>query len=270
MKVGSIDITPLHDGTWRFPPFGMFNKTEEQWLPHRQFLDADGLMDIELGAFLVHQGDRRILVDAGLGPSDDPTFGRLPESLAAVGFAPADITDVVLTHLHFDHIGWASDGETPTFPNATYRCDERDWHFFLGDDPYDESATLAMLGGISASDRLSPIRERLETWGSDTSIVPGLDVRAAPGHTPGSTIIVLSSGTERAMLLGDVVHCPAELVEDEWICIADVDQALAQRTREALARELEGSDIPVAGAHFKGMRFGRLLPGTGRRQWRVV
>jgi glyoxylase-like metal-dependent hydrolase (beta-lactamase superfamily II) len=90
---------------------------------------------------------------------------------------------------------------------------------------------------------------------------------AAPGHTPGSTIIVISSGTERALLLGDVVHCPIELVDDEWAGMGDVDPALALRTRRALTRELEGSDVPATAAHFTGMKFGRLLTGEGTRRW---
>jgi hypothetical protein len=78
---------------------------------------------------------------------------------------------------------------------------------------------------------------------------------------------VLSSGASRAVLLGDVVHCPVELVEDEWASLGDVDPELAKRTKVALARELEGTDTPVAGPHFPGMRFGRLLAGEGRRLW---
>jgi hypothetical protein len=71
------------------------------------------------------------------------------------------------------------------------------------------------------------------------------------------------------MLLGDVVHCPVELLDDEWAGIADVDPALARRTRTALARELEGTDVPVAASHFPGLRFGRLLSGAGGRSWVV-
>src|SRR5262249_47648687 len=88
------------------------------------------------------------------------------------------------------------------------------------------------------------------------------------GHTPGSTIIVLSSGTARAMLIGDVVHCPVELIDDEWAGLADVDPAMAQRARASLAAEVEGTDVPVAAAHFPGLQFGRLLVGNGRRTWR--
>ena len=66
----------------------------------------------------------------------------------------------------------------------------------------------------------------METWTSDLAIAPGVDLRAAPGHTPGSTVVVISSGTERAILLGDAVHCPVELLEEEWEFMADVDPRL--------------------------------------------
>ena len=69
------------------------------------------------------------------------------------------------------------------------------------------------------------------------------------------------------MLLGDVVHCPVELLDDEWAGIGDVDPELAKRTRLALVRELEGTDVPMAGAHFPEMQFGRLLAGQGKRSW---
>jgi glyoxylase-like metal-dependent hydrolase (beta-lactamase superfamily II) len=115
--------------------------------------------------------------------------------------------------------------------------------------------------------KLSPLAGRLEPFAGDTEVAPGVSVRHAPGHTPGSAVVVVSHGAERALLLGDAVHCPVELEEDEWEAVFDVDPVLGARTREALARELEGSGVPVAAAHFPGLRFGRLLPGTGRRQW---
>jgi hypothetical protein len=69
------------------------------------------------------------------------------------------------------------------------------------------------------------------------------------------------------MLLGDIVHCPLELMDDDFNLLADHDQKLANRVREAYARELEGANIPVAAAHFPGLRFGRLLPGQGMRRF---
>ena len=258
----------VSDGSLLAPPTLLFNKTEQDWQQHSQFLDENGLLTIEMGGFLVRTGERLALVDTGIGPNSDPErTGRFMSSLAALGVAPLEITDVVLTHLHFDHLGWATDGDQRLFSNATYRCHIADWEFFTGAQPFDDSLGVSFMGGRSSSELLPPIADRLETWDGDTHLMAGLDVRSAPGHTPGSTVVVISSGSHRAMLLGDAVHCPAELLSDDWEAIFDVDRDLARRTREALARELEGADIPAAAAHFPGLEFGRLLSAEGRRRW---
>jgi glyoxylase-like metal-dependent hydrolase (beta-lactamase superfamily II) len=268
VRVGAVTIEGVSDGSLPMPPTPMFNKTDQDWLGHSQFLNEDGMLPIEMGGFLVRSGERLILVDTGIGPHAAPErTGMFMRNLAALGVGPSEITDVTLTHLHFDHLGWATDGERRLFDEATYRCHEADWEFFMGTDPFDDTQAVSLIGGRTSSELLPPILDQLETWSEDETILPGIDVRSAPGHTPGSTVIVISSGTERALLLGDVVHCPAELLSDDWEMIGDVNRQLAQRTREALARELEGSDTPAAAAHFPGLQFGRLLTAQGRRQW---
>ena len=226
------------------------------WAPHRSLLNDDGMLELALGGFVVQIGDRVLLIDTGVGDIQRGPFqgGRLLDGLAAEGISPVDVTDVILTHLHFDHVGWTTRHGEIVFPNATYRCDQRDWDHFVGPDP-------------GSTRKLAPLEARLEPWDDSGPLLPGTDTMSAPGHTPGSAIIVISSGTERALLLGDVVHCPVELLDDEWAGMGDVDPALARRTRVALARELEGSDVPVAAAHFPGMQFGRLIAAAGTRRW---
>jgi glyoxylase-like metal-dependent hydrolase (beta-lactamase superfamily II) len=266
MRIGDLEVLSLYDGSatvpatgaYRMGPPGLKGGDAADWVPHQDLLD-DGMFEIVFGGFLIRGvGERVLLVDGGVGAEPDPQYGlsggALLGSLGAVGVAPDDVTDVLFTHLHFDHIGWASADGVPVFPRATYRCDRRDWEHFVGSDEF-------------ATARLGPVEERFEAWDGDISIAPGVDTRLCAGHTPGSALIVLSSGAERAMLLGDVVHCAVELLDDEWGGIADVDPAMAQRARNALARELEGTDVPVAAAHFPGLKFGRVLPGEGRRQW---
>jgi glyoxylase-like metal-dependent hydrolase (beta-lactamase superfamily II) len=263
MQIGELTIEPVFDGVMRAKPTQFKGSTEEMWAPHRRFLDEDGMVELALGGFLVRGGgDSLVLVDCGIGPSsgvsaggNEYTGGALLRNLAAKGVKPEDITDVLFTHLHFDHVGWASQEGMRVFPNATYRCDARDWQHFLNHE--------------RVRPLLAPVQERLATWDGSGPVLPGMDAMAAPGHTPGSTIIVLSSGTARGLLLGDVVHCPVELLDDEWAGLGDVDPALAKRTRNALAREIEGKDVPVAAAHFPGMVFGRLLAAQGKRQWVV-
>jgi glyoxylase-like metal-dependent hydrolase (beta-lactamase superfamily II) len=258
MLIGDVEVLPVHDGTAYFPATEAFaGTTEEQWASHRELLTDDGLLPLELGGFLVRHRGRVAVVDAGVGTIKGPfAGGAFLESLAAYGVAPSDVTDVVFTHLHFDHVGWATSKGDVVFTNATYRCDRRDWSHFVGPDP-------------GATRKLSPVESRLETWDASGPLLPGVDVLAAPGHTPGSTVVVLSSGADRALLLGDVAHCPVQLVDDEWAILGDVDPVLARRTRTALAREIENTGVPVAGVHFPGMRFGRLVSGQGGRRWVV-
>jgi glyoxylase-like metal-dependent hydrolase (beta-lactamase superfamily II) len=263
LTVGRLHIHPVADGSAVVPAGDFLVYTggrDEPWAPHAEFLNPDGTLELAMGGFLVRHGDRVVLIDTGVGRIDNGVFrgGAFLSSLAALGVAPGDVTDVVFTHLHFDHVGWATSGGEVVFPNAAYRCHAADWDHFV-DGPSPEAGSVK---------KLSPIRDRLVPYDDDRPILPGIDVRHAPGHTPGSTVVVISDAGERAMLLGDAVHCPVELLEPDWAFVADVDRELAQRTREALARELEGEAVPAAAAHFPGLQFGRLLAGDGRRLWR--
>jgi glyoxylase-like metal-dependent hydrolase (beta-lactamase superfamily II) len=215
---------------------------------------AAGLPDEQLQRLAADLGRTRV------------TQGRLPESLAAQGVRAEDITDVVFTHLHFDHIGWASADGAPFFPNATIRCASADLDHFLPGTT-EESFLRHVYGAMPVGERLGPVLDRIETWESDGTIFPGLDVRLAAGHTPGSSVVVVSDGSARALLLGDVIHCPLELTADDFNFLVDHDQEMANAVRVAYARELEGSGTPVAASHFPGLRFGRLLPGEGVRRW---
>jgi glyoxylase-like metal-dependent hydrolase (beta-lactamase superfamily II) len=273
VRIGDIEIIPLIDGTAHISTrhvYGMRSVIPGQkgyeaadWEPHRYLLDSDGKVELTLGGYLVIAGERRVLIDAGIADLGFGPFrgGQMLESLRAAGFGPADVTDVVLTHLHADHIGWTSQQGELVFTNATYRCDIRDWEHF---------ATAVPGPGDPTPERLHPLEAQLETWDGSVSLMAGIDTVAAYGHTPGSCVVVVSSGTERAMMLGDAVHCAVELLDDDWTRIADIDPELARRTRTALARELEGSDTIVAGAHFPGLRLGRILVGEGVRRWTMV
>ncbi len=261
MKVGDLEIVPLVDGEFSQPATQAYpSTTEVDWEPHKRWLTHDGNIELAIGCFLIRSGDRRVLIDAGLGSIKVEGFegGRLLDELRAHGESPESVTDVLFTHLHFDHVGWATQKGSIVFPNATYRCHSADWSHFVdnGDQP-------------GAVRKLSPLVQQLETFDGQATIVSGVDTLPTPGHTPGHTAIVVSSGTERAVLLGDAAHCPVELEEAEWGGLGDVDPELAKRTRNAMMRELEESGTPASAAHFPGLRFGRLLRGEGRAQWVV-
>jgi glyoxylase-like metal-dependent hydrolase (beta-lactamase superfamily II) len=263
LRVGEIEIVSILDGVgYEHARSNLYkpDATADPWLDHEDLLDGQGRLVLSVGGFLARSGERNVLVDAGLGAIRNDRYkgGQLLDSLAAIGLRPEDVTDVVFTHLHFDHVGWATRKGEIVFPNATYRCHSADWAHFVDRPEADPRGVR----------KLAPLVPRLELFDHDGSVAPGMDVRHLPGHTPGSAVVVVSSGAARAMLIGDVAHCPMELTEDEWEAVFDVDTTLARAGREALARELEGSGVAVAAAHFPGLRFGRLLSGTGRRSWR--
>jgi len=198
----------------------------------------------------------------------ESSYGFLLQSLDCLGVKPEDITDVVLSHLHFDHIGWLSSAGAPTFPNATIRVERHDMaHFQRPEQAIEDGVYQAAWNVRSTAEVLAPVLDRIELWDGDSPIAPGFDAVFTPGHTPGHSIFVLSSGEARGMLLGDVVHCPLQLTDLDFSVMADIDPALANKQRERVYREIVGDQIPVAAAHFPGLRFGRVLEGQGRSGW---
>jgi glyoxylase-like metal-dependent hydrolase (beta-lactamase superfamily II) len=259
VDVGGYRIDPVVDGDGAMDPLSSFPETTpEDWHVHRAFQDEAGQLPWALGGFLLRGHGRVVLVDLGYGPGvvGGIRTGRFLTSLSAAGVDRADVTDVLFTHLHIDHVGWASIGGVPQFPNATLRCAAADYDHFVADrqDP-------------PSYQRLDPCQHQLAAF-DDSAPLPGITVVPAPGHTPGSTLIVVSDPGKRAVLLGDVVHCPVQLLEPEWNTIWDVDPALARRTRERVVRELEGDpSLTMTAGHFPELQFGRLFVTECRRQW---
>jgi glyoxylase-like metal-dependent hydrolase (beta-lactamase superfamily II) len=180
-----------------------------------------------------------------------------PRSLRALGVTPAEVADVVFTHLHWDHVGWATrDGEI-VFGNATYRVHQADWAHFV-EGPGVDPDNVA---------QLSPLAGRLETFDAETTLLPGLDARPVPGHTPGSTIYVVSSAGERLLLIGDVLHAAAEVTDPGWEAVMDLDTIAAKRVRaELIKATADGPDL-IGAAHFP---FGRVITVDGEHQFRFL
>lgn len=274
ISVGDVSVTYLPDGEGRVDPVAFFpGSTPEGWEPHRRWLDDQGRVVATLGGFLIRTGDRNIVVDLGFR-HENVEFpglgsfrgGRLLGSLRAAGLEPGDVDTVLFTHLHLDHVGWTTSGgagdPSLTFPGARHLVAGGEWdHWHGGEDPL----------GPSLADVQRPLEDRFESVDDGAAVAPGVNVLATPGHTPGHLSVVVSSGTDRAIILGDVVHCPVQLDEPTWACVADVDPDLAKRTRERLWQELEDPSTVAAGAgHFADFTFGRLMQGQGGRRWTAV
>jgi glyoxylase-like metal-dependent hydrolase (beta-lactamase superfamily II) len=269
ISVGEISITYLPDGEGHFVPTELFpvSGSQEAWEKHARWLDDDGRIVVTIGAFLIRSGDRNVLVDVGFGEAevDIPDFawatsGQMLSNLAATGLSPADIDTVLYTHLHADHTGWTSGRDGLTFSNAQHLIGaEAEMEHWRANQDHPFAPPVETV--------LDPMSARLGVCSDGQTVAPGVTVRATQGHTPGHQSVIVSSGAERAVLLGDVAHCPAQLVEPEWSVLFDVDPDGARRSRERLFDELEGTDTPVGACHFAEAAFGRIVRGEGKRYW---
>jgi glyoxylase-like metal-dependent hydrolase (beta-lactamase superfamily II) len=269
-KIGGLDVLALSDGTISVPPTVYFQgTTAEQWQAHKRWLDHQGNIEFQLGCFLVRSGGKNVLIDTGLGPLQMYVFkgGGLIDDLASAGVRPEEIDTVFITHLHIDHCGTcALNGEggfRPAFPNAVYRWTAQEHAHWL-------TAPLPPGATFSVSDMQKALSDRFEAADGGAALAEGVNVIATPGHTPGHAGVVLSSGGERAFILGDAIACPAQLEETEWSGMGDMDPKLARRSQEAVAREAEADGALLATSHFPGLTFGRVLRGEGRRYWQPL
>jgi glyoxylase-like metal-dependent hydrolase (beta-lactamase superfamily II) len=273
VEIGSTRLSFIPDGVSHQRPAAMFTNVGTNFrAEHPEEFDEQGWMIMTFGSFLLQSGDRNALIDLGWGPhrvnlaevtggliEGDAIGGELLDNLAAFGVSPTDIDTVLYSHLHPDHIGWVADADgSAIFPNATNVVTEQEWSFWLNNSP-------------SADHRLAPndvqkavIEKQLSVVQDGDSPLPGVSVMLTAGHTPGHASFVVSSPDRRAIVLGDAVHCPIELVAPNLVYAHDVDAAQAAATRVRLDRELTRPGTLVAAGHFPAPTFRRLLDTTPR------
>ena len=257
-----MQVTALTDGTFIARP-GYFGPDAVAHARSDVF-DRAGAAWLPIGSFLVRAAGRTILVDAGLGPDlqqlpEDMYLvgGQLLTGLRAAGVDREEITDVVCTHLHADHVGWLFDEDAePVFPAASIWFGAGDWHHFV-DGPGEMAPHIER--GLRSSTQLRLLDQ-------DTTVARGVDAIMTPGHTPGHLSVALDGGTERFLLLGDAITCPAQLEQPTWHSMGDVDPAVAERTRERLWQDLADGRTTGVGAHFPELRRGRVT-SVAQRRW---
>jgi glyoxylase-like metal-dependent hydrolase (beta-lactamase superfamily II) len=271
IRLGNVEILSLSDGMLEFDLCNFFPTIpDEHWRPYESHLTTERHVRFNLGSYLVRADGRTILVDTGLGPKPaempEAPWGTLLEEFTAHGVRPEEVDMVVMTHLHRDHVGWnlrSQAGQyTPTFPNARYWMSTKDWEAChqpeVQRDRFPNAPTcvwpLADLGLV-------------ELMAGEHTLTRELTALPTPGHTPGHMSILITSQGERALILGDVAHNPAQVHETDWVSRADMDPEVTKTTRRALMERLEREGMVVAAGHFPAPGFGKIIRLEGRRYW---
>ncbi|HEY2062967.1 MAG TPA: MBL fold metallo-hydrolase [Amycolatopsis sp.] len=258
---GSVEMTP---GQF-FPDHPEGAADEHRGLLAPDFWNPEtGECQSAIQSWLLRSEGRTILVDTGVGNHKErpyaPVWSRRDtaylDNLAAAGVRPDDVDVVVNTHLHIDHVGWNTrlDGRAwvPTFPNATYLMTRQDFEFW---DPANEYETVFGRGNQNVfEDSVTPVHQAglAHRWDESYRIDKNLRLDLAPGHTPGSSVLTLESGGDRALFVGDLVHSPLQIVVPETNSCFCEDPAEARATRHKLLGQAAENGALVFPAHFGG------------------
>lgn len=202
---------------------------------------------------LRHQG-RVVLFDVGSGPDFQPSAGRLPDTLDAMGLAPEDITHLVLTHGHPDHLwGLLDDFDDPYLPNAEILMGRAEFDYWMDPATMDSIGTARQSFAAGAQRRLEAVADRVTFFEDGAEILPGVAARGTFGHTPGHMAFELRDGSESLMVLGDSLGNPHVAFEAPGFeSGSDQDPAMAAATRRGLLDQLASAQMRVAGFHLPG------------------
>ncbi|MFE2540964.1 MBL fold metallo-hydrolase [Actinacidiphila glaucinigra] len=260
-------MTYLPDGEIVAEPLSAYpTSTPATWEDNPHLLGEDGLLVMSVGAILVRTEGTNALIDLGVGPheidfaklTDGARKGRMKggsllSQLAATGLRPEDIDAVFFSHLHIDHVGWATAGDAsqPTFANAVH---------YLSESEYDHWRSPATAGHPSAPtpQQLAAISSRMEFLREGQSPLPRITVVSTPGHTPGHTSLLISGEARRALVVGDAAHCPIEILNPDMTWVGDAHPEQATSSRHRISQMAQEPDTLVAGVHFPGLIFGQL------------
>ncbi len=260
--VGDFAVTALSDGTVRLHVLQLLRGDPARL---KAALERGHLfgetVETSVNAYLVNTGGKLVLVDAGAGTLFGPTLGSLVQNLRAAGYQPEQVDEIVISHMHPDHVGGLAANGTRVFPKATLRIDKRDVDFWLSDANMNAApeASRGFFRGAMASVRPYQQSGQLKPFEGATEIVPG--VRAIPtyGHTPGHTIYSIESKGERLVLWGDLMHVAAVQFEDPSVTIQfDTDSTPAAQHRAQAYAEAARGGYMVGAPHLSFPGLGRL------------
>jgi glyoxylase-like metal-dependent hydrolase (beta-lactamase superfamily II) len=275
LKVGDIDVLIVSDGVLPLPTKMLGHNAEPaaraNWL-HDMFLPLDAF-DWALNAVMVRSGDKTILIDAGLGSDPDlhlPRAGQLIKRLEAAGIDLSSVTDLVLTHMHMDHVG----GLLVDGIKERLRKDLR-IHVAAAEVKFWEApdfSHVSMPPGFPDALRATAKRfvkeyqSQLRTFEEEHEVAPGVVVSRTGGHTPGHSVVRLSSGGDRLMFAGDAVFAVG-FEHPEWHNGFEHDPEEAARVRVRLLRELAASNELLVATHLPFPSVGRVAVNGDAFRW---
>ena len=252
-KVGAFEVVVIKDGARVSENpgqiFGTNQKPEDVTaLLEKNFLPTASLVN-SFAPTLVNTGSEVVLFDTGLGEgARKDGMGRLIEGLAAAGYAPEDISIVVITHMHGDHIGGLMERGAPAFPKARYVIGQAEYDFWKDGA---RIGTPAENGHKLVLSNVVPLAERATFVGDDAGVTGGITSMLAAGHSPGHMIYLIESEGRKLVLTADTAnHFVLSLQQPDWEVRFDMDKAAAAQSRRKVFDMIATDRLPFIGYHM--------------------
>lgn len=263
--IGNVSAWIISDGEISVDGGAIFGVTpRREWQRRAGVPDQDHCLTLALNCLLLRSDNNLILVDTGAGTAaaeegggrgdEAADSGKLVWNLASMGIPPSDINVVVNTHLHSDHTGWntrrSDRGQVPVFNNAAYYMQRAEWDFWTHPQQLIENAYIRRdVLPLEASGRLKLAK-------GEVAITDEVRLVPTPGHTPGHQSVLIRSGREAGLYLGDLAYHPA-MLEEQWTSGFDLVPLESRRTRRLIVEQSLRESALLIGPHFA-------FPGTGR------
>lgn len=245
-RIGQVEAVALRDGTI------VLTNAEEQ-SPWSAVADvatvltgngvADNRIHLSVQPLLVKDGERVVLIDTGAG-GEMGTENKLSASLASAGVQPGQVTDILISHSHGDHIGGLVANGALVYPNAAVRMTAAEWSAMQGDNELQPVVDL--------------IRSKVQTFEPGASISPAITALPLAGHTAGHTGYEIANAGARLIYVGDALHSSLISVQrPELVNRWDLNSSAAIATRQSLLERGASQNLLFYGVHFP-------FPGLGR------
>jgi glyoxylase-like metal-dependent hydrolase (beta-lactamase superfamily II) len=278
-RVGTFECAIVNDGTFFYPhPAQIFfddvpaERLTQVLQEHEIDPAAWETYPSPYPSLLVKTGNQIVLVDTGAGGLA-PTTGQLLPNLRSLDVAPEEIDIVILTHGHVDHIGGNLDQAGKlAFPNARYVMGRAEWDFWAADPDLAAFKVTAFIDLIRsvARTQLPPIQERLTLVEDGDEIVPGIQIVAAPGHTPGHIALRITSNGEQLLWAVDTCIHPIHVEQPDWVSMFDYWPHETVVTRRKLLGQAAVDAALVHLYHFPFPGLGHVVLYDGGWRWQPL
>lgn len=274
-KLGELDLLIVTDGHILINPaqpiFAPGIPKEQLTAALKDNYQADDAIDSAINILVIIKGKRIILFDTGSGAALGNNAGRFVKNLQAAGIEPEAVTDILITHLHVDHIGGILNNQgQPVFKNAVYYLPEVEHNFWMSEKPdFSRSKNPASLkGGIDlARTVVKAISGKLHLFAFGTTLFECVQTELAEGHTPGHPLLTVFSGNQQLKHIVDVVHTALLLSHPEWGTQWDTDFQKGVSTRQRVLKELSLSKELVLSCHLPWPGLGYIVSKNKGYSW---